>query len=117
MAMLQAARAYKLGLPLESALSWGLNRAIFYAAAKRGFKGTVAHAGGGAGERQSARSEESSKVTDAYHLGDEIAFKVEKGGKLNFTIGGKVQTKDEFERQIGARFQGSFRKAWEEALE
>ncbi|MBC7189152.1 hypothetical protein H5U35_02900, partial [Candidatus Aerophobetes bacterium] len=38
MATLQAARAFLLGLPLESAKSWGLNRAIFYAAAKRGFK-------------------------------------------------------------------------------
>ena len=39
MATLQAARAYVLGLPVASAKSFGLNRAIFYAAAKRGFKG------------------------------------------------------------------------------
>ena len=38
MATLQAARAFTLGLPLESAKSFGLNRAIFYAAAKRGFR-------------------------------------------------------------------------------
>ena len=38
MATLQAARAKILGLPLASAKSWGLNRAIYYAAAKRGFK-------------------------------------------------------------------------------
>ncbi len=38
MALLQAARAFVLGLPIESAKSFGLNRAIFYAAAKRGFK-------------------------------------------------------------------------------
>lgn len=38
MAVLQAARAHLLGLPIESAKSFGLNRAIFYAAAKRGFK-------------------------------------------------------------------------------
>jgi len=37
MATLQAARAFLLGLPLESAKSWGLNRAIFYAEAKRVF--------------------------------------------------------------------------------
>ena len=37
MATLQAARAYVLGMDLASAKSWGLNRAIFYAAAKRGF--------------------------------------------------------------------------------
>ena len=38
MATLQAARAKELGLPIMAAKSWGLNRAIFYAAAKRGFK-------------------------------------------------------------------------------
>ena len=38
MAVLQAARALVLGLPESQAKSWGLNRAIFYAAAKRGFK-------------------------------------------------------------------------------
>jgi hypothetical protein len=101
-------------LPLESAFSWGLNRAIFYAAAKRGFKGT-GHTGGG--QQRSARSDEPSKTPAVYHLGDEMAFKDEKGGKLNFTIDGKVQTKEDFERQIGARFQGSFKEAWEEALD
>jgi len=35
-ATLQAARAFVLGFPIESAKSWGLNRAIFYAAAKKG---------------------------------------------------------------------------------
>ena len=38
MAVLQAARALCLGLSEDSSKSWGLNRAIFYAAAKRGFK-------------------------------------------------------------------------------
>ncbi|HEY6237898.1 MAG TPA: hypothetical protein VIZ68_01770, partial [Thermoplasmata archaeon] len=45
MAVLQAARAHSLGLPRESAFSWGLNRAIFYAAAKRGFRGSPPNAG------------------------------------------------------------------------
>lgn len=39
MATLQAARAFVLGMAIDSARSFGLNRAIFYAAAKRGFKG------------------------------------------------------------------------------
>jgi len=51
MALLQAARAHVLGLPLESAYSWGLNKAIFYAAAKRGFKGD---GGRGIGEHRSS---------------------------------------------------------------
>ncbi len=38
MAILQAARARELGFSETRAKSWGLNRAIFYAAAKRGFK-------------------------------------------------------------------------------
>jgi hypothetical protein len=38
MAILQAARAKVLGYSLNEAKSFGLNRAIFYAAAKRGFK-------------------------------------------------------------------------------
>jgi hypothetical protein len=110
MAMLQAARAYVLGLPLESALSWGLNRSIFYAAAKRGFKGgTEAMGKGGKGRG-------TSKGADTYFLGDEMAFKEGKGEVLRFTIGGKVQTKEDFERQIRARFSGNFPQAWKEAL-
>jgi hypothetical protein len=47
MALLQAARAKALGYTLDEAESFGLNRAIFYAAAKRGFKGGTGskHAG------------------------------------------------------------------------
>jgi hypothetical protein len=39
MALLQAARAQALGYPLDEAESFGLNRAIFYVAATRGFQG------------------------------------------------------------------------------
>ena len=39
MATLQAGRAKAVGLTTDEAKSFGLNRAIFYAAAKRGFKG------------------------------------------------------------------------------
>lgn len=41
MALLQAARAKVLGYSLDEAQSFGLNRAIFYAAAKRGFRGAT----------------------------------------------------------------------------
>jgi len=110
MATLQAARAYVLGLPLESAQSWGLNRSIFYAAAKRGFKG------GPGVEGKGTKARGTSKGAGTYFLGDEMAFKDEKGGVLRFTIGGKVQTKEDFEKQIKARFSGSFPQAWKEAL-
>jgi len=109
MAVLQAARAYALGLPLESAYSWGLNRAIFIAAAKRGFKGG---SGAGAGERK--RGKTGSEET--YYLGDDLAFKNEKGGVLRFTIGGEVQTKEAFERQVISRFGNSFKAVWKDAL-
>jgi len=111
--LLQAARAYLLGLPLESAYSWGLNRAIFIAAAKRGFKGGGgAHGEGGGG----ARGAKTSKGAETYRLGDDMAFKTERNGVLLFTIGGEVQTKEAFERQVKARFGDAFPTAWKEAI-
>jgi hypothetical protein len=106
MAILQAARAYELGLPLETAHSWGLNRAIFIAAAKRGFK-----EGTGSSGTQGRRG-----CSSTYLLGDDMAFKDEKGGKLRFSIGGKVQTEEDFDRQVKSRFGDAFPLAWKEAL-
>lgn len=101
MAVLQAARARVLGLGLESAYSWGLNRAIFIAAAKRGFKGGNA---------------KSSKGSGVYILGDDMAYKRERKGVLLFSIGGEVQTREEFEKRVASRFGTGFRAAWKEAL-
>lgn len=106
MATLQAARAHLLGLSLEEAYSWGLNRAIFFAAAKRGFKG----GGQRAGESRAARER-----ADIFMLGDDMAFKELKEGKMRFTIGGKPQTPEDFQRQIISRFGGRFEEAWKEA--
>lgn len=107
MATLQAARAHVLGLPLESAFSWGLNRAIFYAAAKRGFKGRGGQPPLGPGGRPA----------ETYFLGSEMAYKSDEPGELRFTIGGKTQRKEDFEKQIEARFQGRFKDAWEESVD
>jgi hypothetical protein len=114
MSMLQAARAEALGLDHDSALSWGLNRAIFFAAAKRGFKGGAASA---RREKTKKTREEGEKPT--YYLGDEMAYVDEKNGKLYFTIGGDTQTPEDFKRQIQSRFQtdSNFKKAWKEAME
>lgn len=109
MSLLQAARAYVLGLPLESAHSWGLNRAIFIAAAKRGFKG-------GTGTGSTGPRTGPPDRTDTYFLGDDMAFKTEKGGVLLFTIGGVVQTEDGFDRQVRSRYGPAFPRAWKEAL-
>jgi len=112
MSLLQAARAYTLGLPLESAYSWGLNRAIFIAAAKRGFKGggSPSSSEGGTGARK------PSKREGTYLLGDDMAYKTEKNGVLLFTIGGRVQTLEEFDKRVKARFGKTFPAAWKEAL-
>jgi hypothetical protein len=108
MATLQAARAKALGLPLGSAKSWGLNRAIYYAAAKRGFKAT-----GGAGP---AKPRGTRATVREFLLGDDKAYHVTAGGKKFFTIGGEIQKPEDFQRQIERRFGGTFRVAWAEAL-
>jgi hypothetical protein len=112
MAVLQAARAETLGLAHESALSWGLNRAIFYAAAKRGFK-----------QAPSAGGEEAGKGTegpqpDLYHLGHDEAYIVPNSKPMTFTIGGDEQTSANFQRQVVARFgtRENFQLAWDEAV-
>lgn len=113
MSMLQAARAETLGLTHDSALSWGLNRAIFFAVAKRGFKGGRKTTTRRIGEK----GEGVGKGT--YLLGDELAYTDEKESELYFTIGGKTQTPEEFKRQIQSRFHSEafFKSAWNEALE
>jgi hypothetical protein len=119
MATLQAARARVLGLPLESAFSWGLNRAIFYAAAKRGFKGggSLAPTGKQGGPARPPPPRARSPPGDAYYLGDEMAFKADEPGELRFAIGGKTQSKEDFDKQVEGRFQGRFKDAWEESID
>lgn len=113
MAVLQAARAKSLGLPLESAYSWGLNRAIFYAAAKRGFSG-----GGSSAPAEGARGESKPRAPEVFRLGSDEAFQVPNSNPVVFTIGDQQQTPETFQRQVIARFgtPENFRAAWEEAL-
>ncbi|MEO0071261.1 MAG: hypothetical protein ABIK39_04160 [candidate division WOR-3 bacterium] len=117
MATLQAARAYVLGLELESAKSWGLNRAIFYAAAKKGF--ITARPGPPTLKIAGAKKgvEEIKKSFGVYHLGDEMAYKVEIAGKTFFTIGSEVQTPEHFAKEVESRFKGKFDEAFKEAVE
>ena len=113
MAMLQATRAEALGLPKPSAYSWGLNRAIFYAAAKRGFRGGAGSGAPGEGEHRD-RPEPSPVM---FRLGDDEAIRAGTSEPVQFIIGDKPQTPDEFARQITARFgsPAHFGSAWEEA--
>lgn len=121
MATLQAARAYVIGLSMTSAKSFGLNRAIFYAAAKRGFKAfrppgppkkiTLPHM-----ELPPKKVKEITRSFKIYHLGDEMAYSVKVDGKLMFMIGQEVQTLQAFKKQIEDRFGKKFKKAWQEAV-
>lgn len=112
MATLQAARAHLLGLNLEEAYSWGLNRAIFFAAAKRGFKG----GGQRTREIKTANRKDKRGRPDVFMLGDDMAFKELNDWKMRFTIGGKPQTSEDLRRQIVSRFGGRFEEAWKEAM-
>jgi hypothetical protein len=112
MAVLQAARASTLGLPQESAYSWGLNRAIFYAAAKRGFRGTPS------ATREPMEGAAERPARDVYRLGDEEAYRDPKADDLVFTIGDQDQTFADFEKGVASRFgtRENFRAAWDEAI-
>jgi hypothetical protein len=122
MATLQAARAYVLGLSMTSSKSFGLNRAIFYAAAKRGFKAlrppgppktvTLPHL-----KLPPAKVKAIVRSFKVFHLGDEMAYSVKVNGKLMFMIGQEVQTPAAFKKQIEGRFGKNFKKAWTEALD
>jgi hypothetical protein len=111
MAVLQAARAHALGLPRDSAFSWGLNRAIFYAAAKRGFRGSTPTEG------ESPKEAAERAGREVYRLGDEEAYRDLNAPELVFTIGDEDQTAAAFEREVASRFgtKENFRAAWEEA--
>lgn len=45
-----------------------------------------------------------------------MAFKSEKDSTLLFTFGGRVQTKEEFDKRVRSRFGDRFPIAWKEAL-
>ena len=112
MAMLQAARAKSLGLPMEAARSWGLNRAIFYAAAKQGFRGGSAEGG----DAPKAKPRPPSR--ELYRLGDDEAYRDPNASGIVFVIGERDQTPEEFERAVTSRFTNpvSFHAAWDEAM-
>jgi len=112
MAILQAARAKELGLADSRAKSWGLNRAIFYAAAKRGF----VRRGQSPGPRHGVADKRGRKSEKTYFLGNETAYTTKKNNRVYFMIGGEPQTEGDFTRQIETRFGEHFREAWDESL-
>ena len=114
MATLQAARALALGLGLDEAKSWGLNRAVFYAAAKRGFDSPRPRSGKTTRDRE---AEESRRYNDdMYTLGGEKAYMVpDRRGGLRFRFGDDEQTPEDFDAQVIRRF-ADWESAWNEAL-
>ena len=114
MALLQAARYYILKGDLNRAKSFGLNRAIFYAWAKkrsqttRRTKSRVYATG-----RQTALS---SQQPQAEKVGDEEALISRNGW---FTIGGEEQTPEDYDREIAEKINtvAPYEKAWQNALE
>jgi hypothetical protein len=116
MALLQAARAVRLGLRVDEAKSWGLNRAIFYAAARHGFRGKRAQYLSPGNEAE-AEERKQTRPDQFYVLGGERGNLAGKGPKgiLRFQMGGQVQTPYEFDRQIKARFGDRWSQAWREA--
>jgi len=124
MAILQAARAYVLGFSLEEAKSFGLNRAIFYAAAKKGFKSPKSLKSEMklppwklARKLSKEDLEKIEKTLYIARLGDEIAYCVKIGEKRLFVIGDEIQTLEDFKSQIEIKFEGKFEEAWKEALQ
>jgi hypothetical protein len=115
MAVLQAARARALGLDPDEAKSWGLNRALFYAAAKHAWQRAKA-----AGARRPVIDEyqaSRARHDPVYVLGGEKAFRVRdlKGG-LRFKFGQAIQRPEDFDRQIKDRFV-DWKSAWAEAAD
>ena len=89
-----------------------MNRAIFYAAAKRGFRGSSPLTE----EFRAAKARVGEEAIDLFKLGDEVALKEVKDGKTYFRIGGRIQTEADFARQIESKFGSIFEHVWEEAL-
>ncbi len=121
MATLQAARAYVLGMPMASAKSFGIQRAIFYAAAKRGFsgKGTKGKPAELVIKNKTIPLKEIRKIQKTFAVtavGDEPAYSVEIDGKKYFVIGNEIKTSADFKKQIEMRFGPAFKGAWKEAV-
>jgi hypothetical protein len=112
MAMLQAARARTLGLATEAAYSWGLNRAIFYAAAKQGFRDAPP------GEPGDRKGSGDGSAREVFRLGEDEALRNANSKELVFTIGEEDQTVEKFEQSVVSRFgtRENFRTAWDEAV-
>jgi len=119
-AVLQAARAFTLGLSLDASKSWGLNRAIFYKAVKDGYIGNYRRARKDQNTQTGTGGfiprSKSKTYGILYSVGGEKAFSVNTRSGLRFVIGGKQQTPQMFDRQVMRRFP-NWSLVWSEAIE
>jgi DNA primase catalytic subunit len=110
MALLQAARYYLLFNDEEKAKSFGLNRAIFYAWAKR--------TGGGVQRRPAPPAPGTAQrpMENVAFVGDEMAFTSKEGW---FEIGGEVQRPPDYDRQVVQKIEAAlpYSEAWRKALD
>ncbi len=114
MGLLQAARYYLIYGDMNKAKSFGLNRAIFYAWAKR--RGQVASRRLGMGQVSRSKSSVSSKEgARLIEAAGEEAFVSPTG---YFTMGGQEQRPEDYDRQIAERINAviPYEKAWKAAL-
>jgi len=115
MGLLQTARYYVLKGDLEKAKSFGLNRAIFYAWAKR----TGGRVGRRAAKAKAAKPRIEVEVKEAErleeHVGNEVAYLSKEGF---FSIGDQIQRPEDYDRQIAGRINSviSYDQAWSAAL-
>ncbi len=109
MALLQAARYYILFGDLDRAKSFGLNRAIFYAWAKK--RGTTTTR-----RREAPRPAHETREKLVARIGDEQAYLSSDGW---FAIGGDVQTPRDYDREIASRIERliPYEEAWAKAVE
>lgn len=112
MALLQAARYFVLTGDREKAFSFGLNRAIFYAWAKR--RGVPVAASRERISRGVEVAREGGRIV-AY-VGDEQAYVSSNGW---FTMGGEEQRPEDFEREVVRKIEAvmPFEEAWRLAVE
>jgi hypothetical protein len=110
MALLQAARYFLLKGDLERAKSFGLNRAIFYAWAKRSGGKVRTHRAAGASAPSIPRATRGIE-----QLGDERAYVNDEG---LFAIGDEVQRPEDYDEQVARRIEAvvPYDRAWKAAL-
>jgi len=111
MGLLQAARYYLLKRDIERAKSFGLNRAIFYAWAKRYARDRLSRGG----KRVGVAAGETADLR-AERIGNETAYLSPNGW---FTIGGTEQSARDYDQQIAKRIESAairYEDAWAAAI-